>query len=132
MPTAPAKQCSDCPKQAVNGTRWCSDHQTNNQALDNRRIADKWRRLHDALRPLYSKARWFATRLRILFRDLLCRVCGNHASAIVDHVIPAHLWVAQHNGDIESFYDESNLQGLCKRDHDLKTRQETRWLKRGD
>jgi hypothetical protein len=35
---------------------------------------------------------------------------------------PAHRWVAEHNGDIESFYDESNLQGLCKPCHDLKTR----------
>ena len=51
-------------------------------------------------------------------------VCGNHASSIADHVIPDHRWVAQHNGDIESFYNEDNLQGLCKRDHDLKTRRE--------
>ena len=122
MPTAPRSQCSDCPKQVVVGTRHCGDHQTFNQAIDNRRTADEWRRETDALRPLYSQARWARTRGNVLRRDPLCLLCGNHASAIVDHVIPAHRWVAEHQGNLESFYDESNLQGLCKRDHDIKTR----------
>jgi hypothetical protein len=122
MPTAPAKQCTTCSKQATAGTRHCAAHQDSNNDLDMRRTSDAERRKNDPLRALYSMARWRHTRASVLHRDPLCRACGNHASAIVDHVIPAHRWVAQHQGDIESFYNEGNLQGLCCRDHDLKTR----------
>jgi 5-methylcytosine-specific restriction endonuclease McrA len=45
--------------------------------------------------------------------------CGNHASFIADHIIPAHTVVEQRG--LEAFYDESNIQGLCKRCHDQKT-----------
>jgi 5-methylcytosine-specific restriction endonuclease McrA len=114
--------CSDCPKRAINGTRYCEDHQEHNQEIDNSRLRDWNRRENDPFHALYSQARWFATRLRVLWRDPLCKVCGCHASTVVDHIVPARKWVAQHNGDLESFYDESNLQGLCRRDHDLKTR----------
>lgn len=122
MPSNPRPMCSDCPKQVVEGSRWCTDHQAFNQAMDNRRTADQWRLANDVLRPLYSLARWARLRVRVLLRDPLCLVCGNHASSIVDHVIPAHRYAAEHNGDIEAFYDETNLQGLCKVCHDAKTR----------
>jgi 5-methylcytosine-specific restriction endonuclease McrA len=34
----------------------------------------------------------------------------------------ARVLVAEHHGDLEAFYREDNLQGLCKPCHDLKTR----------
>ena len=104
------------------GSRWCTDHQVANNELDNRRTSDVERRKNDPLRSLYSEARWRHTRATILYRDPLCVCHGNHASVIVDHVVPAHRWVAEHHCDIESFYDIDNLQGMCKIGHDAKTR----------
>src|ERR1019366_620298 len=122
MPSAPSKQCTSCSKVAMLGSRWCTDHQVANNELDNRRTSDVERRKNDPLRSLYSEARWRHTRATILYRDPLCVCHGNHASVIVDHVVPAHRWVAEHHCDIESFYDIDNLQGMCKIGHDAKTR----------
>jgi 5-methylcytosine-specific restriction protein A len=120
-PSAPGAICADCPKRATVG-RYCGDHQRFNQASDNRRLSSKLRRLNDPLDPMYRTARWAALRLRVLRRDPLCCGCGHRASAVADHKIKARVWIAGHNGNEESFYDETNLQGLCKRCHDLKTR----------
>jgi 5-methylcytosine-specific restriction endonuclease McrA len=121
---APNKMCRDCYKPALVGNNHCQGHQTNNNDLDRSRTSDKWRREHDPLRPLYSQARWRGVRARVLFNFPLCYDCGNKASTVADHVIPAHKWVADHGNDIESFYREDNLVGRCTRCHDLKTRKE--------
>ena len=59
--------------------------------------------------------------------DGICSVCGlrvplacdrNDAwSRTKDHIVP-------HRGDMRLFWDESNWQPLCKRHHDVKTRNE--------
>lgn len=121
VPSAPASICSDCPKRATAG-RYCNDHQHHNQRIDNSRTRDSERYESNPYRRLYSQARWRGVRACVLQRDPLCMVCGSSASTIVDHVIRAVDWVAQHGGDMESFYCEQNLQGLCKLDHDIKSR----------
>jgi 5-methylcytosine-specific restriction protein A len=71
----------------------------------------------------YKTARWRALRLRIFVRDLFtCSTCGrvegNTALLVCDHKIP-------HRGNVHLFWDEANLQTLCKACHDgIKQRQE--------
>ncbi|UGY23196.1 HNH endonuclease [Bradyrhizobium septentrionale] len=66
----------------------------------------------------YKLARWQALRLRIFLRDrYTCRRkgCGrvepNTSLLVCDHVIP-------HRGDERLFWDDGNLQTLCKACHD--------------
>jgi 5-methylcytosine-specific restriction enzyme A len=121
MPVMPGTICADCPKKATLG-RYCDDHQEQNQHIEDRRARDYHRREHDPFRHLYNTVRWFRTRKKILARDPLCKSCGHKASKITDHVVKARVWIAAHGNDPESFYDEINLQGLCKLCHDMKTR----------
>ncbi|MBN9600848.1 MAG: HNH endonuclease [Afipia sp.] len=67
-------------------------------------------------RAWYKTARWRALRLTIFLRDLFtCQKCrlieGDTSKLVCDHIIP-------HRGDERLFWDENNLQTLCKRCHD--------------
>jgi 5-methylcytosine-specific restriction protein A len=64
----------------------------------------------------YKIARWRQLRLSIFKRDLYtCRKCprieGDTSLLVCDHVKP-------HRGDARLFWDETNLQTLCKPCHD--------------
>ena len=73
----------------------------------------------------YKLARWRDLRLRIFRRDLYTcqrprcgRVEVNTSLLVCDHVRP-------HRGDVRLFWDETNLQTLCKSCHDtIKQREE--------
>jgi 5-methylcytosine-specific restriction protein A len=68
---------------------------------------------------MYASRDWSVLRLKVLslFRYRCATpACANKAS-IVDHVRP-------HHGEADLFYDEANLQALCKRCHDRKTARE--------
>lgn len=88
---------------------------------------DRHREARAPWRKWYRTARWSKLRLKIFERDLFqCQMpgCGhiegNTAKLVCDHVTP-------HRGDYERFWDESNLQTLCKPCHDSrKQRQERR------
>jgi len=73
---------------------------------------------------LYNTARWQRLRKRVLLKHPLCVECERHGrvtpATVVDHIVP-------HKGNLELFWDESNLQPLCKRCHDSKTVGEGRW-----
>ncbi|MBF9032129.1 HNH endonuclease [Rhodobacterales bacterium HKCCE3408] len=84
------------------------------------------------LRRLYATKRWrdpeTGMRARILARDgWACRICatmltGQHpepSSPVVDHITP-------HKGNLALFWDEANLQALCKRCHDTTKQAEDR------
>ncbi|MBN9035473.1 MAG: HNH endonuclease [Rhizobiales bacterium] len=67
-------------------------------------------------RAWYKTARWQALRWRVLVRDLFtCRMCkrieADTSRLVADHVAP-------HRGDERLFWDETNLQCLCKDCHD--------------
>ena len=76
---------------------------------------------------LYKTARWQRLRIKVIARDgATCRMCGalttsgrdDPRSAEVDHRQP-------HHGDERLFWDEDNLQCLCKACHgSIKQRQE--------
>jgi 5-methylcytosine-specific restriction endonuclease McrA len=67
-----------------------------------------------------SGGRWQKTRVRILKRDhSMCQPCAKRGKVVlatqVDHVIPLS------KGGTD---DDSNLQAICERCHDRKTRKE--------
>jgi 5-methylcytosine-specific restriction endonuclease McrA len=73
-------------------------------------------------RAWYSTARWQALRRKVLLRDLFtCSKCGrlegNTSLLVCDHIKP-------HRGDERLFWDETNLQTLCKSCHDTIKQQE--------
>jgi 5-methylcytosine-specific restriction protein A len=67
---------------------------------------------------LYNRARWRKIRQGQLLAEPLCEECQRNgiirAATIVDHIEP-------HRMDLAKFYDERNLQSLCKSCHDSKT-----------
>ena len=71
----------------------------------------------------YDLAGWRKhTQPAVLARDPLCKLmitplCAQHggdASEVADHI-------KDHKGDLNLFFDMSNLQGVCKPCHDRKT-----------
>ncbi len=93
------------------------------------RARNRARASGNSLRPLYSSKRWRDLRLVVLERaGWMCQGCaephllsGKHPaphSPVVDHIEP-------HRGNLMLFWDESNLQAVCKAWHDSeKQRQE--------
>lgn len=76
-----------------------------------------------AWRRWYKTSAWQRLRWRVLVRDrFTCQICGRveHETSqlVADHRAP-------HRGDEALFWDEDNLQCLCKPCHDgIKQRQE--------
>jgi 5-methylcytosine-specific restriction protein A len=73
---------------------------------------------------LYNTKRWQLLRLAILTRDLnTCALCGciegRKGMAIVNHKTP-------HKGDPVLFWDENNLETMCKPCHDGPTQRTER------
>lgn len=71
-------------------------------------------------RGWYKTARWQHLRLLIFGRDLFTcqwpgcgRIEGDTSKLVADHIVP-------HRGDERLFWDEGNLQTLCKPCHDSK------------
>ena len=60
----------------------------------------------------------------MLLAHPLCVECESQGritpATVVDHIVP-------HKGNLELFWDEGNLQTLCKQCHDSKTVKEGRW-----
>lgn len=72
----------------------------------------------------YKTARWQRLRWKVLARDLFtCQKCRktetNTALLVADHIKP-------HKGDPILFWDEANIQCLCKRCHDSEKQREER------
>jgi 5-methylcytosine-specific restriction protein A len=71
-----------------------------------------------AYHKLYGLMSWKDLRSSFLNSNPLCVECQRlgivKVASIVDHVIP-------HKGETELFFDEKNLQSLCKLHHDRKT-----------
>lgn len=121
MPTAPQRVCSQpgCSKRT--DARVCPDHIKENHSVDAARAYDANRRANDPFHLLYKGLRWIVLAARVRREQPLCADCGHRASRDVDHIIPARVYVAAHNNDIESFYDRENLAALCKSCHSAKT-----------
>lgn len=117
MPKKPKRPCSypGCP-ELTNG-RYCERHE--------KEMTREYNRNNRAYKYLYNTARWKKLRIKFLKENPLCAECGKigivRPAEVVDHIIP-------HKGNKELFWDEDNLQALCKECHDRKTAKEDgRW-----
>lgn len=77
-----------------------------------------------SIRRLYSTSRWQTQRAVVTDEQPICNACHATSSSLADHVIPAEIYIATHGGDLEAFFDPSNLQGLCVSCHRKKTSRE--------
>lgn len=84
-------------------------------------MAQRIERERDASAPWrrwYKTARWQKLRMKILIRDLFTcqmagcgRIEGDTSKLVCDHI-------DAHRGDERKFWDEANLQCICKHCHD--------------
>jgi len=116
MPTKPKSICrnSGCGRIAVSDG-YCSIH---------KRTKEQSQHL-----ALYKTPQWRKLRYQALRRDRgICVICEREGyqrmATDVDHII-------EHSGDIELFYDLSNLQSLCKSCHSRKTLMKNMGKERG-
>lgn len=122
MPRKPKSPCRhpDCPE--LTEGRFCKHHQQKYSREYNREQRPEYSR------KLYRSSRWRRLRRRFLQENPLCVECKKvgrlTAATVVDHIIP-------HKGDEKLFWDEDNLQALCKSCHDRKTAAEGRWGEKG-
>lgn len=85
--------------------------------LNDREKLQPWRRW-------YHSAEWKRLRMAVLIRDMFtCQICGKIESdtsqLIGDHTIP-------HNGNRDAFFNEQNVQCLCKPCHDSEKQRRER------
>lgn len=92
-------------------------HRPHGQSTERRRKKeyDQWR---GTAHERGYNARWRKVRAEFLSRRPLCVACEAEGrvelATDLDHIIP-------HRGDQKLFWDNKNLQGLCKSHHSLKT-----------
>ena len=119
MPELPKRKCAEpnCAAMAAPGDCRCEKHR--------QKYADATRRTpwRAERATLYGSARWQAVRRAVLLERPFCVKCLEkgvyNLAQVVDHIKP-------HKGDEALFWDEKNLQPLCKVCHDIKTAAEDR------
>ncbi|MGV2082069.1 MULTISPECIES: HNH endonuclease [unclassified Rhizobium] len=77
-------------------------------------------------RKWYKTARWQKLRMSVLVRDLFTcqmrgcgRIVADTSQLVADHKL-------QHHGDPDLFWDDNNLQCMCKTCHDTLKQKEER------
>jgi len=100
----------DCPELIEEGS-YCPAH------VRRWRADDKAIKAQSPWRWVYKSRRWQGLRRQVLAEQPWCAVAGCHElSRDVDHIVPL-----QEGTDP---FDRAGLQGLCKRHHSAKTREE--------
>jgi 5-methylcytosine-specific restriction protein A len=109
MPDTPLRPCAEpgCPARVPYGR--CPTHA---------RVQDKSRPNVDQ-RRLYRTARWRRLRQQVLTdMDALCHEC--YTEGRVEPATDVH-HKTKPQGNVELFFERSNLQGLCRRHHSAHT-----------
>jgi 5-methylcytosine-specific restriction endonuclease McrA len=81
----------------------------------------------DQLNAIKKTARWQKLRGLVVRAQPICRRCDLSITEIVDHIVPAQVAVQQARAarysldPMAGYFIRSNLQGLCRRCHGLKT-----------
>lgn len=115
MPLATKRPCSisGCNNAAIKNGK-CKEHAREyNYSLTNREF--QW---------MYHTKDWKVLKTNQLRKQSWCNSCSSTRFLQVDHIIP-------HNGDAEKFFDQNNLQTLCRGCHSSKTAKETGFNVRG-
>lgn len=115
-----AKICkkSGCMRTAEPGKEFCRQH----SALEGKAKVFTRRGKSGEYHSLYESARWRKISREFLKKYPVCLICGKPAR-IADHITP-------HRGNLELFYDESNLQPMCWSCHSRKTFRENNNFRR--
>lgn len=101
-----------CGRTCQEGKEYCYLHRD----LESTRKVFTYRGKSKQWHNLYESSRWRKISKDFLRRYPTCFICGKPAK-IADHIIP-------HRGNIELFYDDSNLQPMCWSCHSRKTMKE--------
>jgi 5-methylcytosine-specific restriction enzyme A len=105
MPTAALRPCpySGCRSLVRKGP--CANHQGRKE----------WSTAGVSRQARGYGAAWERTRREVMVEEPVCRICGQRPSAMVDHIVPK----AEGGTD-----ERSNLRGVCKRCHQVKSARE--------
>jgi 5-methylcytosine-specific restriction protein A len=130
VPTRAKRLCSHPGCNELTTETYCEEHKREKRQQEYRERNNRW--LY-----LYHDPRWanpvHGLRAQTLREEPICRQCiadgypwGMQAavSTVADHIVP-------HKGNTRLFYDRKNLQGLCKRHHDIKSATEDGGFGRG-
>jgi 5-methylcytosine-specific restriction endonuclease McrA len=114
-----------CLRAVEDGVRFCAECQPASSATTTEHIHTNTDRERYGF--LYSSLRWQQLRSTVVREQPLCAVCRRTRTAIVDHIVPAGVAVAQAQASGQytdkwaGFFLRSNLQGLCRSCHLWKT-----------
>jgi 5-methylcytosine-specific restriction enzyme A len=110
-----------CMAIVVEAGRYCGNH-AHLQAEKDRKAAEwatrRWQAHHERIdyAAIWHTPRWRKMRAAQLKAEPNCVRCGAPAKT-VDHIIP-------HRGDLELAYSAGNLQSLCSRCSNIKSRED--------
>ena len=119
-----------CGRAIRDGERYCNECKPKPSESDGIRSHERaGGGVYDAeLHKLASGPRWQKVRLLAVKRDPFCKRCDQAPTAIVDHIIPAAIAIAQAQASkrwpfdkYAGYYLMCNLQGLCRPCHGKKT-----------
>jgi 5-methylcytosine-specific restriction endonuclease McrA len=115
-----------CLRAVLEDVRFCDECKPTPKTTDDIRehsLTDRER-----YASLYSGPRWQRVRRLVVQRSPLCQRCELSITEIVDHIVPAGIAIIQARDSgryltdrYAGFYFLSNLQGLCRPVHHLKT-----------
>ena len=97
-----------CQCFAIEGHNYCNEHYVEHKPFENAVRSNE---------GLYNTQAWRTLRKNHLIHNPRCVMCGSTENLTVDHIIDPR-------GNPGLFYEENNLQTLCKDCHRLKTAQE--------
>jgi 5-methylcytosine-specific restriction endonuclease McrA len=121
-----------CMGKCADTARYCDECAIEHQQSDGIRSHTSSDR--EKYHKLYSGTRWKTqTQPTVLRRDPFCKRCERVVSELVDHIVPAGVAVAQvllsgryPFNPVAGFYLLSNLCGLCRSCHAVKTNEDKR------
>jgi 5-methylcytosine-specific restriction endonuclease McrA len=114
-----AHVCAEPGCGAISEATYCPAHTATHRAdaEQRRRPLDRDIKARSPWRWVYKSRRWQLVRRQVLFEQPVCAGEGCiELSVDVDHIVPLQ--------DGGPPFERTNLQGLCVRDHAVKTRQE--------
>ena len=116
-----------CLRKVREDVRFCDDCQPTRTASDIKIHSHAYDETLDNLR---KGTRWQKLRATIVRRQPLCARCELSITEIVDHVVPAREAISQaqlsgrYIDKFAGYFLESNLQGLCRPCHWVKTNED--------
>ena len=117
-----------CLRVVKDAVRFCDECQPPALAGDDDEIRTHTSGYDAEMDALRKSPRWQRTRKRIVQRQPLCGRCELHYTEIVDHTVPAREAISQARlsgryplDRSAGYFLESNLQGLCRGCHGVKT-----------